>query len=259
LTLVERLAGGKAAFGATLTIADPFTAEVMAAQALDFLMVDMEHSPISAYQLQTQLIALRSATAAILVRVPHHDETEIMQALDIGAEGVVVPHVETAAECAAAVSAALYPPQGTRGVGPRRAARLTDRDGYFRHANDRAFVGVMVESGPAVDNIDDITAVVGLGGVIIGAADLSASLGHLNDPQHGDVVQAIDKVMQRCAAANVPFGMYAPSAAAAADLMSRGARLITVGSDMLFLERGMADVVNRVLPARDQRVDSAQP
>jgi 4-hydroxy-2-oxoheptanedioate aldolase len=254
VSLTERLADGNAAFGVSLTIADPFTAEIMAAQAFDFLMIDMEHSPISAYQLQTQLIALRPSGAAVLVRIPHQDETAIMQALDLGAEGVIVPHVESARECADAVRAALYPPHGTRGVGPRRAARLADRETYFRRAASDTFVGVMLESGDAVDNIDDILAVEGLGGVIIGAADLAASLGHLNDARHDDVTKAIEQIMQRCAACGVPFGMYAATAEDAARIMSRGARLITVGSDLLFLEQGMRNAAERVLPLREWRI-----
>jgi 2-keto-3-deoxy-L-rhamnonate aldolase RhmA len=224
----------------------------MAAQAFDFLMIDTEHSPMSSYQLQNQLIALRGSQAAILVRVPEHDENAVMQALDLGAGGVVIPHVETGDECAVAVRAALYPPRGTRGVGPRRAARLTNRDRYFRRANDDTFIGVMLESGPAVENIDDILAVPGLGGVIIGTEDLAASLGHLNDVRHDDVAKAIEQIAQRCAAAGVPFGRYAPSAAAADRLVASGARLITVGSDLLFLEQGMRSVADRVLPVRQR-------
>jgi 2-keto-3-deoxy-L-rhamnonate aldolase RhmA len=256
VSLAEQLAGGKAAFGVTLTIADPFVAEVMAAQSFDFLLIDMEHSPISAYQLQTQLIAMRPSRAALLVRVPSRDETAIMQALDLGAQGVVVPHVETGGECAAAVSAAMYPPRGTRGVGPRRAARLTDRETYFRRANADTFVGVMIESWPAVENIEEILAVEGLGSVLIGTADLAASLGHLNQPRHGDVVKAIDRIMDCCAAAGVPFGMYAASADEAARLMSRGARFITVGSDLLFLEQGMRASADQVLPVRQWQVEA---
>jgi 2-keto-3-deoxy-L-rhamnonate aldolase RhmA len=252
VSLRQALARGEVAFGVSLTIADPFVAEVMAAQAFDFLMIDTEHSPMSSYQLQTQLIALRTSRAAVLVRVPERDENAAMQALDLGAEGVVIPHVETGGECAAAVRAALYPPRGTRGVGPRRAARLTDRETYFRRANDETFVGVMIESGPAVDNIDDILAVPGLGGVIIGTEDLAASLGHLNDVRHGDVAKAIEQISQRCAAADVPFGRYAATADAAGELISSGARLITVGSDLLFLEQGMRSAAGRILPERER-------
>jgi 2-keto-3-deoxy-L-rhamnonate aldolase RhmA len=258
VSLLQALGRGEAAFGVTLTIADPFVAEVMAAQAFDFLMIDTEHSPMSSYQLQNQLIALRTSQAAILVRVPERDENAVMQALDLGAGGVVIPHVETGDECAAAVRAARYPPRGTRGVGPRRAARLTNRDQYFRRANDDTFIGVMLESGPAVENIDDILAVPGLGGVIIGTEDLAASLGHLNDVRHDDVAKAIEQISQRCAAAGVPFGRYAPSADAADRLIASGARLITVGSDLLFLEQGMRSVADRVLPARQRHAGRSQ-
>jgi 2-keto-3-deoxy-L-rhamnonate aldolase RhmA len=258
VSLLQALGRGEAAFGVTLTIADPFVAEVMAAQAFDFLMIDTEHSPMSSYQLQNQLIALRTSQAAILVRVPEHDENAVMQALDLGAGGVVIPHVETGGECAAAVRAALYPPRGTRGVGPRRAARLTNRERYFRRANDDTFIGVMLESGPAVENIDDILAVPGLGGVIIGTEDLAASLGHLNDVRHDDVAKAIEQITQRCAAAGVPFGRYAPSADAADRLIASGARLITVGSDLLFLEQGMRSAADRVLPVRQRHVGRSQ-
>ena len=258
MSLLRALGRGEAAFGVTLTIADPFVAEVMAAQAFDFLMIDTEHSPMSSYQLQNQLIALRTSQAAILVRVPEHDENAVMQALDLGAGGVVIPHVETGDECAAAVRAALYPPRGTRGVGPRRAARLTNRDRYFRRANDDTFIGVMLESGPAVESIDDILAVPGLGGVIIGTEDLAASLGHLNDVRHDDVAKAVEQITQRCAAAGVPFGRYAPSADAADRLIASGARLITVGSDLLFLEQGMRSAADRVLPVRQRHAGRGQ-
>jgi 4-hydroxy-2-oxoheptanedioate aldolase len=250
LTLSDTVKAGKAAYGATLTIADPFLGEVIAAQPFDFLLVDMEHSPISHYQLQTQLIALRSSAATILVRVPHNDPTTIMQVLDLGAQGVVVPQVETGEQCAIAVGAAYYPPAGTRGVGPRRAARLGDRASYFARATAETFVAVMIESRAGIDNIDDILATEHLGGVIVGVADLSASLGQLNNSEHRDVVNAIDLIVERCVAADVPFGMYAPSAAAASDLVSRGARIITVGSDLLFFEQGMRAVVNSVVPAK---------
>jgi 2-keto-3-deoxy-L-rhamnonate aldolase RhmA len=249
--LGDRLDMGSAAFGVTLTIPDPFVAEVFSAQPLDFLMLDTEHSPMSLYQLQTQLIALRTAQAAVLVRVAHHEPTSVMQVLDLGADGVVIPQVDTAEACQRAVRSALYPPAGDRGVGPRRAARLGgDRSAYLRDANSRTFVAVMVESVTGVANIDAILQVKGLGGVIIGAADLSASLGHLDGPQHEDVRQAIDQIAARCVAAGVPFGMYAASPEEADGLLRRGARLITIGSDLLFLEQGLGRVVQGLSAVR---------
>ena len=113
----------------------------------------------------------------------------------------------------------------------------------------------MLESGLAADNIDDILAVPVLGGVIIGTEDLAASLGHLNDVRHDDVAKAIERISQRCAAAGVPFGRYAGTAEAAARLVSSGARLITVGSDLLFLEQGMRAAADRVQAVRPRPAD----
>jgi 2-keto-3-deoxy-L-rhamnonate aldolase RhmA len=253
--IVERFRSGSAAFGATLTIHDPFVAELMGGQPFDFLMVDTEHSPISPAGLQTQLIALRSARSSILVRIPHLDADGIGQVLDLGADGVVVPHVETVRDAAAAVRAAFYPPQGERGVGPRRAQRLAERAPYFQRANDDTVLVIMIETRLGVENVADILAVPGVGGIIIGAQDLAASLGHLADAGHPDVVAAIDRIMVGCRAAGVPFGTYASTPEAAQGLVGRGAQLITVGSDLMFLEHGMAraltgvETVDRRIPA----------
>jgi 2-keto-3-deoxy-L-rhamnonate aldolase RhmA len=248
MTLRQLLESGGAAFGVTLTIPDPFVAEVFAAQSFDFLLVDTEHSAIAAGQLQNQLIGLRCASGAALVRVGHNAPSAIMQALDLGAEGVVVPHVETAAEGAVAVGSAYYPPLGTRGVGPRRAGRLLPPGSYLATANERTMLIAMLETERGVANAAEIVRVDGLGGVIVGAADLAASLGHLGDPGHRDVVAAIDEIFAACAAADVPFGMFAADAEQVAELLGRGARIITVGSDLLFMERGSAAVHQQLRP-----------
>lgn len=239
MAIVDRIRAGSAAFGVTLTIHDPFVAEVMAAQQFDFLMIDSEHSPISADQLQIQLIALRSASATVLVRVAHLEPAAIMQLLDLGADGVVVPHVESALDVAAAVDAAFYPPMGARGIGPRRAGRLVERAPYLARANDETIVVIMIETRLGIDNLEHILDVPGVGGVIVGAADLAASLGHLGDPGHPEVAKAIDQIFAGCRAAEIPFGIYAASPEEAQRLVHRGAQIITVGSDLLFLEKSM--------------------
>ena len=117
----------RVSIGITVTIPDPFLAEVIAARDLDFVMIDNEHSAMSSYQLQNYLIGLRTSKAVTLVRVPHNDPVPIMQALDLGADGVVVPHIESREEIAKAVDACYYPSIGNRGVGPRRASRILKR------------------------------------------------------------------------------------------------------------------------------------
>lgn len=112
---------------------------------------------------------------------------------------------------------------------------------------------IMIESVSGIDNLDDILKVEGLGGVIIGAADLAASMGRLGESTHPDVVEAIDVIFDRCRFAGIPFGMYVASSSEAVAFATRGAQIMTVGSDLLFLEQGMTAVAKSVASVREWR------
>jgi 2-keto-3-deoxy-L-rhamnonate aldolase RhmA len=249
--LVERLRAGRPAFGISLTVADPFVAELLGAQPFDFLLIDTEHAPISVSELQTMLISLRPARGSAVVRVSRNDDVQIMQALDLGAEGIVVPSVETPDDCARVVEAAFYPPGGTRGIGPRRAGRLAERSPYLERANSEIAVVIMIESQAGVENIDAIASVPGVSGVLIGMADLAASYGHIGELGHPEVRKAVDRIGAGCRAANLPFGRHAGSAGQARQLLESGARIVTLGSDAIFLEEAAARALNAVEPLRD--------
>src|SRR5246127_1130298 len=138
---------GGLALGVSITIADPFRAEVLGGAGFDCVLIDTEHAPITVDQLQMLLIPLRTSASTVFVRPAGNDATLIKQILDLGAEGVVIPEVDDAASCAAAVTATRYPPLGKRGFGPRRAARLEGgRSVYIARANDEVAALVMVES-----------------------------------------------------------------------------------------------------------------
>src|SRR5271154_631803 len=139
---------GGLALGVSITIPDPFVAEVIGGAGFDFVLIDTEHAPITVDQLQLLLIALRTSASTVFVRPAANDPTLIKQMLDLGAEGVVVPEVGDAAACAAAVAAARYPPLGRRGFGPRPGApprgggaghnpRGQRRGGGARHGGER--------------------------------------------------------------------------------------------------------------------------
>src|ERR1700750_2682265 len=142
---------GGLALGVSITIADPFVAEVIGGAGFDFVLIDTEHAPITVDQLQMLLIALRTSASTVFVRPAGNDATLIKQILDLGAEGVVVPEVNDAASCAAAVAATRYPTLGRRGFGPRRAARLEGgRPAYIARADDEVAAGVMIASAAAL-------------------------------------------------------------------------------------------------------------
>ena len=232
---------GGLALGVSITIADPFVAEVIGSAGFDFVLIDTEHSPISIDQLQILLIALRTSASTVFVRPAANDATLIKQILDLGAEGVVVPEVDDAASCAAAVAATRYPPLGKRGFGPRRAARLEGgRPAYIARANDEVAVLVMVESADAVANIDSLLQTPGLDGIMVGSADLAVTMGHLGDFNHPDVGARITDVRAACQRNSVPFGIFAATEQAARRWAGEGARFMTIGADTQFLDQGIA-------------------
>src|SRR3984957_4862116 len=191
-TTKRTMLSGGLALGVSLTVADPFVAEVVGNAGFDFVLIDTEHSPIAIDQLQMMLIALRSSESTVFVRPAANDPTLIKQILDLGAEGLLVPGVVDAAAAAAAVAAGRYPPLGTRGFGPRRAARLDGgRPAYLARADDEEAGMVMIESAAAVADIDGILKTPGLDGIMVGPADLAVSLGHLTELSHPDVRAAI--------------------------------------------------------------------
>jgi 2-keto-3-deoxy-L-rhamnonate aldolase RhmA len=226
---------------AFVTVPDPFVAEVMAGSGMDVLIVDTEHSVMSLEQVQNVLIALHPSESTVIVRVPASDEIAIQRALDLGAEGVLVPGVRHADECRAAVRSAFYPPKGERGFGPRRASRLYgDRADYLRRANDEIAVLVMVESAQAVEAIDEIVRVPGLSGVFIGLADLAVSMGYLHDLANPAVDAAAQTIAKTAVREGLPYGVFTGTHAAAERWVARGAQLITLGSDLLYLDAGIA-------------------
>src|SRR5579859_1649167 len=250
------MASGGLALGVSLTIADPFVAEVIGGAGFDFVLIDAEHSPISIDRLQMMLIALRSSESTALVRPAANDPALIKQILDLGAEGLIVPEVDDAASCAAAVAAARYPPLGRRGFGPRRAARLDGgRPAYLARADAEIAVLVMIESATAVADIDAILKTPGLDGIMVGPADLAVTMGHLGDLGHPDVGAAITAVRDACERQSVPFGIFAATEQAARDWSAAGARFMTIGADTQFLDQGLARSRALAQGLKDQRLE----
>lgn len=235
------MSAGGLALGVSLTVADPFVAEVVGAAGFDFVLIDTEHAPIAIDQLQMMLIALRSSESTVLVRPVANDPAQIKRILDLGAEGLVVPEVEDAAACAAAVAAARYPPLGRRGFGPRRAARLDGgRAAYLARADEEIALLVMIESAAAVAGIDAILKTPGLDGIMVGPADLAVSLGHLRELGHPEVRASVTAVRDACERQSVPFGIFAGTEQAAREWSAAGARFMTIGADTQFLDQGIA-------------------
>jgi 2-keto-3-deoxy-L-rhamnonate aldolase RhmA len=239
--LLQRLCDGLASVATFITIPDVFAAEVMAAAGVDVLVVDTEHAAMSTGEVQAVLAALYPTESAVLVRVAGNDPVAIGQALDMGAEGVLVPGVRCRADCERAVSACFYAPKGDRGFGPRRASRLHgDRADYVARANDQVAVIVMIEHVDAVADLDAIISTPHLSAVFVGTADLAVSMGHLHDLANPAVAEAVMQVAKACQKQRVPFGVFTGTADAAATWIGRGAQIVSMGSDLAYLDAGIA-------------------
>jgi 2-keto-3-deoxy-L-rhamnonate aldolase RhmA len=234
----RRLLSGETLRGVLLNLPSAAVAEILAGAGFDWLFIDAENGAIDARELVGILQAVERDLACI-VRVPALGSVAIKRALEMGAAGIIVPHVDTAAQTAEAVRLARYAPAGERGMGLARANRYGFAlNEYITQANDAIAVIVQAEHFRAVENIDQIAAVPGLDAIFLGPLDLSASLGHPGKLDHPRVVEAIDHITQRCQAAGMPLGFFGVDARAVKPFMARGYTLICAGVDCLLLGQG---------------------
>lgn len=208
-----RLRGGPLLLGAFVGMPDPAAALVVGRSGFDFVELDAEHGAFTAGSLRECLEALRGTPAAALVRVAANEPMLIAQALDLGADGVQVPHVSTGAQAETAVRAGRFPPAGDRGLGVGRAAAYGLELAELIEGGDaRSALILMIEDREGVENAEAIVA-AGADAIFVGPVDLSASLGVPGQPTHPSVVEATERVVAAARAAGVPTGtLCAPDA-----------------------------------------------
>lgn len=238
----DRLHGGEILVGTMVTVPAPSVAEVLAGAGFDWLFIDGEHGPFGVRDLESMLQTVGDRVACV-VRVPSCAEIPIKQALDLGAEGIIVPQVNTAAQAADVVKFSRYAPLGARGIGLARAHGYgRSFNEYLATANETVTVIVQAEHIEAVRNIDEIIAVAGIDAVLVGPYDLSASLGKPGQFDDPDVVAAIERVTQACQRVGMPLGYFGVSAEAVVPFANRGYTLLVAGVDTVLLGRAAAAV-----------------
>ena len=230
----SRLRAGDPLVGSIVTLPLASVAEIVADAGFDWLWVDMEHGPLDL--LTVEAILRAKGRAAAVVRAPANDPVWIKRILDTGCDGVLLPHVSTAAEARAAVEAAFYPPRGKRSFGVSRAHGYGPRmHEYLESSREEISVLVQIESAVAVRNIDAILGTEGIDAAVIGPFDLSGSLGHLGDITHPEVAGAIDAVLAAGQRRAVPVGIFCGSPELARTYLARGFSPIAVGVDSMLL------------------------
>jgi 2-keto-3-deoxy-L-rhamnonate aldolase RhmA len=242
----QRLLSGQQLLGAMVTLPTPATAEILVDAGFEWLFVDGEHGPLTIPDILSILQAV-GHRAACLVRVPMLNEADIKRVLDLGAQGVIVPQVNSPEMAADVVRFSRYSPAGTRGVGLARAQRYGFQFAeYLASANDEVCVIVQAEHRLAVESIEQIVRVPGVDGVMLGPYDMSASyskMGQITDPE---IVAAIQRVATACRQAKVPLGSFGVSADAVRSYVDLGATLLCCSVDTLFLGGGARKMLKDV-------------
>ncbi len=232
--------------GCWLNLSSAAATEIAGGAGFDWLLIDGEHAPYDVAAITEQLRVLAAFDAAAIVRLPVGEDWLIKQALDMGAENLLVPMVDSAEQARALVAATRYPPEGIRGLGAN-VARVSgygaDQD-YVASANREIALIVQAESVQALENLEEIAAVEGVDGVFIGPADLAASMGHLGDVGAPEVQAAITDAIRRIQAAGKAAGMLDFDPQRAGAYRAAGLRMLAVTGDVAALRTGLSGVLS---------------
>lgn len=239
-TMTTRLKGliesGQPAIGSWISSIDPYAVELTADLGFDWLLIDMEHTPLSRDNLRFILTALRGSASTPVVRLTSNTLEHFQTALDLGAQGVVVPMVNSGSDAQQAVRFCRYPPDGVRGFAPIRASRyLENLNEYISTANSVISLIVQIETPAAAWNIDEILTTVGLDGIYIGPSDLASFMGLPSQTSHPKVMEVMDSVIERARVHSIPFGLPTWSEEECLSFVRKGGQLLTVGSDLHYL------------------------
>ncbi|NIH79096.1 HpcH/HpaI aldolase family protein [Amycolatopsis viridis] len=218
--------------------------ELIALAGFDTVILDAEHGPLGLPQLAQLVVAARSRDLPALVRVASNDAQAIGAALDLGADGVLVPQIASLADAERAVAAARFAPAGHRGANPFvRAAGFAGSPEWFANANKSTEVHLMIEGEAGLDALDAILATSRCDGIFVGPVDLSHALGVPGELDHPTVVEAAAGIIAAAQAAGVSAGVFATEIEAARRWAARGADMVALGTDTHWTLRGFQTAV----------------
>jgi len=225
----DRLRAGESLSAGWVSLGHPRVAEIVALAGYDFVIVDIEHTPMGLETLDDVVRAIELHDVPVVVRVPWNDPVELKRVLDIGVTGVMVPMVETADEAEAAVHAMTYPPEGMRGVAGSRATNYgLEFAEYMANADEDLVTILQIETVDGVENAGAISTVEGVDSLFVGPSDLSASLGVTGDWEDEAVLAAIDGVLD---ASEAPVGSLAVTDEGIERWVERGFEWVIAGVD----------------------------
>ena len=246
--LKKALHDNKIVFGPFLKITDPAVVEIMGFAGFDFAIIDEEHGPISMESAQNMIRAAESVNITPIIRVGDNNEALILRALDIGAQGIEIPQVNSRSDAVRAVKSVKYSPQGERGVCRYvRAANYSSMDKfkYFKSANDETMIIAHIEGVKGINNLDEILLVSGIDVIFIGPYDLSQSLGIPGEVNHPLVVEKMKEVILKCKENKVAVGTFADDVKTAKSWISLGIQYMSFSVDVGILYEASKNIINK--------------
>jgi 2-keto-3-deoxy-L-rhamnonate aldolase RhmA len=238
-------AGSHPPVGTWIMSASHLVAEAVGHAGFDWALIDMEHAPADIPQVVQMLQALSATRLVPVVRVPWNDTVMVKRVLDAGASTVMFPYVQTADEARRAVAATRFPPDGVRGVaGMSRAAKFGTVPNYLKTANANVGVIVQLETKEAVHALEEIGSVPGVDALFVGPADLSASLGHLGDLMHPQVLEVMGLAARTARAMGKHIGSLGGTPEQVAQYRALGFDYVALSSDLGLLMRGAQAAVS---------------
>ncbi len=225
-----KLKAGQPAYGVISTSDDPQLAELFGLAGFDFYMLDAEHGLLDSAQVVNVIRACERVNMTPLVRVGSKDPKLVLQYLDAGMMGVMMPGLETVEDIKMLVDAVKYPPLGKRGMGLTRASGYVavgnEAVDYINFSNDQTMVIPQFEDAALLDHFEEMISQPGVDAVVVGPRDLSLNMGFPDGPNHPEVQEMIDKVVDICKRTGVAAGITAGSRADSAKQVSRGMTMI---------------------------------
>ncbi len=229
------------------SIANTFSAEILAASGFDSVTMDMQHGLVGYQKVVEMLQAVSGYNITPMVRVPWNDPSMVMRCLDAGAYGIICPMVNTKEECEKFVSACRYAPRGNRSFGPARA-KIYGGDDYLEYADNTLLNFAMIETSEAVDNLDKILSVEELDAVYVGPSDLAITMGYLPGVYEKEVEDCISYIVETCKKKNIKAGIHCPNGKSVKERFDIGYNLGTISADSALLtqasKREIFDVKN---------------
>ena len=246
--LKAKLQEGVPQYGLWLNTASAVVAEMAGHTGFDWCLIDGEHGPMTLSEMTSQVQALASTPTETVVRIPEPAVWMVKQILDLGVQTVVVPMVDDGDVASEMGRAMRYPPHGVRGMGAAiaRASRFGKMENYTAESDAEVCLLVQAESAAALANIDAIAAADGVDGVFIGPADLSADMGHPGDPDHPEVLAAMDHMIDRILAAGKIAGILTFTPESSRAYVKKGTTFVGVGADVAIYRRALEATIDAV-------------